>query len=165
MAVRVHEPCSACQLQELTGYLASVQSDWNVVKRGYYAHVLGEADNKFTDPVEALKVLKVMSYAKHILLQFFRVCPTCKGCDNPGIRTMMADASLWFPVQKPKNGKPVSDQWVPAFVITDDKDQPVGSIQVPLCSQNDYPLHSSVCGQWRLEAMPKRSIAKTNGVI
>lgn len=71
MAVRVHEPCSACQLQELTGYLASVQSDWNVVKRGYYAHVLGEADNKFTDPVEALKVLKVMSYAKHILLQFF----------------------------------------------------------------------------------------------
>ncbi|CAK0772647.1 Phosphoglucomutase-1 [Coccomyxa viridis] len=64
------------------------ESDWNVVKRGYYAHVLGEADNRFKDPVEALKVLK-----------------------------------------KPKNGKPVSDQWVPAFVITDDDWQPNGAVQ------------------------------------
>jgi hypothetical protein len=30
-----------------------------VVKRGYYAHVLGEADNHFKNPVEALKELKV----------------------------------------------------------------------------------------------------------
>lgn len=36
-----------------------MQSDWNVVKRGYYAHVLGEADNHYKDPVEALKELKV----------------------------------------------------------------------------------------------------------
>ena len=45
----------------LIGRYTSVQSDWNVVKRGYYAHVLGEADNKFADPVEALKTLKVIS--------------------------------------------------------------------------------------------------------
>ena len=45
----------------LIGGCASVQSDWNVVKRGYYAHVLGEADNKFAEPVEALKTLKVTS--------------------------------------------------------------------------------------------------------
>ena len=36
-----------------------MQSDWNVVKRGYYAHVLGEAENHYKDPVEALKELKV----------------------------------------------------------------------------------------------------------
>jgi hypothetical protein len=37
---------------------AVVQSDWNVVKRGWEAHVLGEAPNKFKDPVEAIKTLK-----------------------------------------------------------------------------------------------------------
>ena len=47
------------QLQALTGACCCAQSDWNVVKRGYYAHVLGEADNHFKDPVEALKALKV----------------------------------------------------------------------------------------------------------
>lgn len=46
---------------KLTYCFIFVQSDWNVVKRGYYAHVLGEADNKFTDPMEALKALKVRS--------------------------------------------------------------------------------------------------------
>ena len=35
------------------------QSDWNIVKRGYEAHVLGEAPNTFSDPVQALKELKV----------------------------------------------------------------------------------------------------------
>ena len=38
-----------------------LQSDWNVVKRGWEAHVLGEAPNKFTDPVEAIKTLKVQT--------------------------------------------------------------------------------------------------------
>ena len=47
------------QSKALTGACCRAQSDWNVVKRGYYAHVLGEADNHFKDPVEALKVLKV----------------------------------------------------------------------------------------------------------
>ena len=47
------------RLQALTCACCCAQSDWNVVKRGYYAHVLGEADNHFKDPVEALKVLKV----------------------------------------------------------------------------------------------------------
>ena len=59
MVVSVHKLCIVCLLQKVTGRFACVQSDWNVVKRGYYAHVLGEADHKFTDPVEALKVLKV----------------------------------------------------------------------------------------------------------
>ncbi|KAK9915700.1 hypothetical protein WJX75_002829 [Coccomyxa subellipsoidea] len=66
------------------------ESDWNVVKRGWEAHVLGEAPNKFKDPVDAIKTLK-----------------------------------------KPKEagGKPVSDQWIPPFVIVDDDGQAVGTIQ------------------------------------
>ena len=36
-----------------------VQSDWNIVKRGYDAAILGEAPNKFKDPVEAVKTLRV----------------------------------------------------------------------------------------------------------
>lgn len=38
-----------------------LQSDWNIVKRGYEAHVLGEAPCKFTDPEEAIKELRVRS--------------------------------------------------------------------------------------------------------
>ena len=52
-------PVEPKQLRALTGAHCCAQSDWNVVKRGYYAHILGEADNCFKDPVEALKVLKV----------------------------------------------------------------------------------------------------------
>ena len=36
-----------------------LQSDWNIVKRGYDAAVLGEAPHKFKDPVEAIKTLRV----------------------------------------------------------------------------------------------------------
>lgn len=45
--------------QHLTpvGYL--LQADWNIVKKGWDAHVLGEAPNKFTDPVEAVTTLRV----------------------------------------------------------------------------------------------------------
>lgn len=43
-----------------------MQSDWNVVKRGWEAHVLGEAPNKFTDPVEALKTLKARFNTKSL---------------------------------------------------------------------------------------------------
>jgi 2,3-bisphosphoglycerate-independent phosphoglycerate mutase len=35
------------------------QADWNIVKKGWDAHVLGKAPNKFTDPVTALKTLRV----------------------------------------------------------------------------------------------------------
>lgn len=36
----------------------ALQSDWRVVQRGYYAHVLGEAPHHFKDPVEAVRKLK-----------------------------------------------------------------------------------------------------------
>jgi len=36
----------------------ALQSDWRVVQRGYYAHVLGEAPHCFKDPVEAVRTLK-----------------------------------------------------------------------------------------------------------
>ena len=34
------------------------EADWPMVERGWKAHVLGEAPNKFTDPIEALKKLR-----------------------------------------------------------------------------------------------------------
>lgn len=34
------------------------EADWAMVERGWKAHVLGEAPNKFKDPIEALKKLK-----------------------------------------------------------------------------------------------------------
>jgi hypothetical protein len=36
-----------------------LQADWNIVKRGWDAHVLGKAPFKFTDPVEAIRSLRV----------------------------------------------------------------------------------------------------------
>lgn len=35
------------------------QSDWKIVERGWDAHVLGEAPSRFTDPVEAVRKLRV----------------------------------------------------------------------------------------------------------
>lgn len=37
----------------------ATQADWDIVKKGWDAHVLGEAPNKFTDPVEAVSTLRV----------------------------------------------------------------------------------------------------------
>jgi len=34
------------------------EADWDIVKKGWDAHVLGEAPNKFTDPVEAVSTLR-----------------------------------------------------------------------------------------------------------
>ena len=36
-----------------------MQSDWNVVRRGYYAHFLGEAEHNFADPVAGVQQLMV----------------------------------------------------------------------------------------------------------
>ncbi len=37
----------------------AVQADWNIVKRGWEAHVLGKAPHKFTDALTAVKTLRV----------------------------------------------------------------------------------------------------------
>jgi 2,3-bisphosphoglycerate-independent phosphoglycerate mutase len=63
------------------------EADWDIVKRGWDAHVLGKAPHTFQDPVKAIKTLRGPA-------------------DNP-----------------------VSDQWLPPFVIVDDKDKPVGTIE------------------------------------
>jgi 2,3-bisphosphoglycerate-independent phosphoglycerate mutase len=47
-----------CTLWELKLFS---QADWDIVKRGYEAHILGEAPNKFKDPVEAVKALRKKS--------------------------------------------------------------------------------------------------------
>lgn len=36
-----------------------LQSDWEIVERGWKAHVLGEAEHTFKDALEAVKTLKV----------------------------------------------------------------------------------------------------------
>eukprot|EP00879_Flechtneria_rotunda_P000460 GHRR01000561.1.p1 GENE.GHRR01000561.1~~GHRR01000561.1.p1 ORF type:complete len:571 (+),score=178.30 GHRR01000561.1:37-1713(+) len=63
------------------------EADWDIVKRGWDAHVLGKAPHKFSDPVAAVKKLRGPA-------------------DNP-----------------------VSDQWLPPFVITDEQGNPVGTIE------------------------------------
>jgi 2,3-bisphosphoglycerate-independent phosphoglycerate mutase len=63
------------------------EADWNIVKRGWDAHVLGKAPHEFTDAVTAIKTLR-----------------------GP------AD-------------DPVSDQWLPPFVIVDEAGKPVGTVE------------------------------------
>ena len=36
-----------------------MQADWDIVKRGWDAHVLGKAPHQFTDAVTAVKTLRV----------------------------------------------------------------------------------------------------------
>lgn len=40
-------------------HCCGVQSDWEIVERGWKAHVLGEAEHTFKDALEAVKTLKV----------------------------------------------------------------------------------------------------------
>uniref|UniRef100_A0A061R7T5 phosphoglycerate mutase (2,3-diphosphoglycerate-independent) n=1 Tax=Tetraselmis sp. GSL018 TaxID=582737 RepID=A0A061R7T5_9CHLO len=63
------------------------EADWNIVRKGWEAHVLGEAPHKFTDAEDAVKTLR----------------------------------------GSPRD--PVSDQWLPPFVITDAAGAPVGTIE------------------------------------
>ena len=52
--------------------------------------------------------------------------------------------------QKPKEagGKPVSDQWIPPFVIVDDKDRPVGPIEVTVAHRSC--IHHTCMSPWRV---------------
>lgn len=63
------------------------EADWNIVKKGWDAHVLGEAPNTFKDASAAIVTLR-----------------------------------------NEESGAPVSDQWLPPFVIVDDDGHPVGTI-------------------------------------
>lgn len=47
------------------GLWLSPQSDWDVVERGWKAHVLGEAEHTLKDPVEAIQQLRVRSTCPH----------------------------------------------------------------------------------------------------
>ena len=64
------------------------EADWNIVKRGWDAHVLGVAPHTFQDAHTAVKTLR-----------------------------------------KDDSDKPVSDQWLDAFVIVDEAGAPVGPVQ------------------------------------
>lgn len=41
------------------GAACPLQADWNIVRKGWEAHVLGEAPNRFTDAYTAIKTLRV----------------------------------------------------------------------------------------------------------
>ena len=62
-----------------------MQADWDVVKKGYYAHVLGEAPNKFTDAVDAVKKLRAKSGdpEKPVSDQFLEPFVVVDGEDKP----------------------------------------------------------------------------------
>ena len=55
------------------------EADWPMVERGWKAHVLGEAPNKFTDPIEALKKLKEGGDSDQYLEPFVIVDEAGKG--------------------------------------------------------------------------------------
>lgn len=51
--------CSSCCCGQRACAIAAAQADWDIVKRGWDAHVLGKAPHTFTDPVKAIKTLRV----------------------------------------------------------------------------------------------------------
>lgn len=50
---------SVCAETRALLLLCAAQADWDIVKRGWQAHVLGKAPHTFTDPVQAVKTLRV----------------------------------------------------------------------------------------------------------
>ena len=51
--------CHLALLPFHASYGSHTQADWNIVKRGWDAHVLGKAPHTFTDAVTAVKTLRV----------------------------------------------------------------------------------------------------------
>jgi hypothetical protein len=127
---------------------AADEADWNIVKKGWDAHVLGEAPHYFKDAATAVKTLRVRGCHKPA-----RVAATARVAHqaHPSASCWKnaADASALvvtrsvlmsrlpscplarsacFP-QKDGSEKPVSDQWLDPFVIVDDDDKPVGTIE------------------------------------
>ena len=88
-----------------------------MVERGWKAHVLGEAPNKFKDAKTAVTSLRVNTHAFHSV---------CK----PLMRSLPRLRASSVCVQNADKDKPVSDQWLPPFVIVDKEDKPVGTIEV-----------------------------------
>ena len=108
------------------------QSDWKIVERGWDAHVLGEAPNRFTDPVQAVKKLRVRTHVPSIAARagFLGISSSRKILIPFFLVTTMGHV-----LQEPKTpgGKPVSDQWLEPFVIVDKDDRPVGTVEVSAC--------------------------------
>ncbi|KAF8072673.1 2-3-bisphosphoglycerate-independent phosphoglycerate mutase [Scenedesmus sp. PABB004] len=98
------------------------EADWNIVKRGWDAHVLGVAEHKFTDPVAGLKELRVRAARG-------------RGRGGRGGAQRAAGCALSAPRRAARRAPqgpsddPVSDQWLPPFVIVDDAGTPVGTIE------------------------------------
>lgn len=93
------------------------EADWNIVKRGWEAHVLGEAPHKFTDAVTAIKTLKVGS----VVLSIYNM--------RLILQDLVIIDILFTELQKLDTEKPISDQWLDPFVIVDEEGKPVGTIE------------------------------------
>lgn len=101
-----------------------MQADWNIVKRGWDAHVLGQAPNKFTDATTAVKTLRVRPHSRPYSLH----PPALSTCPN----TPSSSPGLAFELQLQTQGpedKPVSDQNIDSFVIVDEEGKPIGTIE------------------------------------
>lgn len=104
------------------------------MERGWRAHVLGEAPERFTDPVDAVRRLRVRTRPPGCPARGPRPRGPARrrAAADGGSGAALPPADSAGAVQEPKapGGKPVSDQWLEAFVIEDEAGQPVGPVQV-----------------------------------
>jgi hypothetical protein len=131
------------------------QADWNIVKRGWDAHVLGKAPYKFTDPVEAIKSLRVRAAPRACAASWSpSACMwPLTAAPPPAIKRPPARASAcpcllrrartachrtsphlappppYQPRRQGPSDNPKSDQWLDPFVIVDEAGAPVGTVE------------------------------------
>jgi hypothetical protein len=105
--------------------LPADEADWNIVRKGWEAHVLGEAPHYFKDATTAVKTLRVS-----VVLIVLRDLGFLAPCLAPGLNPAPPRPALCRPApQNDEGDKPVSDQWLDPFVIVGEDNNPVGTIQ------------------------------------
>ena len=147
-------PSDGCSNRAAPAVPRRYEADWKIVERGWAAHVLGEAPNTFTDAVTAIKTLRVRPRRATAAPQACTAAAWGGGAKRAkrsgrayahrsGLGTLAPRASAPYPpalcqpfsppgwprAQKDGSDSPVSDQWLPPFVIVDDAGKPVGTVE------------------------------------
>ena len=133
------------------------EADWNIVRKGWEAHVLGEAPHRFTDALTAVKTLRVRGRRaggaswRGIGREGWCVAMGWRGsawkrwwgvekaspllhAQPSDMRALPARPTPPRPTPAPAlqadgSAKPVSDQWLDPFVVVGEDGAPVGTVQ------------------------------------
>eukprot|EP01025_Chloroclados_australasicus_P065518 TRINITY_DN8926_c0_g2_i1.p1 TRINITY_DN8926_c0_g2~~TRINITY_DN8926_c0_g2_i1.p1 ORF type:complete len:458 (-),score=88.04 TRINITY_DN8926_c0_g2_i1:188-1516(-) len=105
------------------------EADWNIVKRGWYAHVLGEAENGNNFGGGRMRVTMDRYEADWNIVKRGWYAHVLGEAENGNNFKDPVEAVKALRAKSGNPEKPVSDQFLESFVIVGDDDKPVGTVE------------------------------------